>query len=73
MKEIKEEGDILTLEYVGLCDPKHITGIRQDTESSWKHEYINQQTGYLGDDYSGDLYIPIGKPNDYYFHFYFTA
>ena len=73
IKELKEEGDMTSCEYVGLCDPKHITGTRQSTLAFWKHEYIEQTTGHMGDDYYGHLYIPIGKSNDYYLHFSYTA
>jgi hypothetical protein len=66
---MKKTLDLLNIiaEYMNDCS--HISfptvvdkprGIKQNSDcSTFDHEYVSQQCGYLGDDFSGCMYFPL--------------
>lgn len=55
---MSKDHDVWTLD--GIVGAKDITGKPQDDEK-WGHVFVHQVTGILGDDFSGNLFIPIGR------------
>jgi hypothetical protein len=52
-----------------IVDESKIFGSKQ-TEPYWfKHIFISQSVGYLGDDYSGTIFIPISKDKFFKFEY----
>ena len=43
----------------GIVGAKGVNGRSQDDEK-WGHVFVYQIAGVMGDDYSGNIYIPIG-------------
>jgi len=47
-----------------IVNKKDVFGEKQDEPYWFKYIYITQSCGYTGDDFSGTIFIPLGKEKD---------